>query len=202
MGTYSYTSKTGILKKFFNGISSNGVPNKITVQYLTALGYKSSNDRRIIPILKSLKFIDDSGKPTEKYLTYRDKNKSQKILGASLKEAYKELFSMYPDAEKRDLTTLQNFFATHTGAGESAAKAMVDTFKALCSMSDLEAGEEKWIQSSENNNKEEPTGSREEESYHNISFALTEGKKAKIILPSDISKEDIEKIKKMLDALI
>ncbi len=198
MAKYPYTLKTGNLKKFFQGIPSVGKPEKVTLQYLASLNFKSSNDRSLVPILKFLKFIDDAGTPTERYLQYRDRSKSKKVLGAAIQEAYSLLFRQYPDADQKDNSTLQNFFSTHTGLGEKAVKSIVETFKTLCSIADIQGGQE----IAEEMDQEELSGSGTDNvSYHNISLSLSNGKKAKIILPQDATLDDIERLKKMLDIL-
>jgi hypothetical protein len=198
MAKFPYTLKTGNLKKFFQNIPSVGKPDKVTQQYLSSLNYKSSNDRSIIPILKFLKFIDDTGSPTERYTQYRDRSKSKKILGAAIQESYPLLFKQYPDADQKDNSTLQNFFSTHTGLGEKAVKSIVETFKALCHIADIQGGQE----IAEEPGQEDVTGGGSEStSFHNISVSLSNGKKAKIILPQDASEDDIERLKKMLDVL-
>ena len=138
MGNYPYILKTGSIKKFLEKIPTVGVPDKITLRFLYALDFKTKNDRPLIPLLKVLKFLDDSGTPTERYKLYRDRSKSSQILGASIREAYSELFKVYPDAQNRDSQSLQNFFSTHTGLGERAIKSTVETFKTLSSMADFE----------------------------------------------------------------
>ncbi len=192
---FPYTLKSGSLKKYFEKIPSVGLEKKITLKYIESLGFKSSNDRSILPILKFLKFIDDSGAPTKKYEEYRDKSKSSKILGAAVKESYSALFRQYPDAENKEHSTLQNYFSTNSGLGKSAVKAMVETFKALCSIADLEGGEELTQEFKEDTS----TAEIEDTTYHNILLGLSTGKKAKLVIPRDIQQEDIEKLKKLLD---
>lgn len=199
MTKYPYTLKTGSLKKFFEKIPTIGEPSKVTQQYLVSLGFKSTNDRSIIRTLKLLGFIDDAGVPTNIYRMYRDKNKSAIILGVAIRKVYAHVFQQYPDAQNKDHETLQNYFSTHTGLGEIAVKSIVATFKALCAIGDVEQGEEVIAESNQINQSAMPD---EGSKYHNISFGLASGKKVKIIIPLDVTKEDIEKIKKLLDVLV
>ena len=199
MVKYPYTQNTGSLKKFLRQIPMLGKPEKVTQRYLVSIGFKSKNDRRIIPTLKFLKFIDNAGTPTEKYVQYRDKSKSKIVLGAAIQEGYIALFRQYPDADQKDNATLQNYFSTYTGLAEKSVKTMVDTFKALCTISDLQGGSE----ISGDAESEEGLGYVENDrtSFHNLSLSLSTGKKAKIIVPEDISEKDIEKLKSLLDVL-
>ncbi len=198
MANYPYTVKAGSLKKFLERIASVGLPDKVTVKYLYALDFKSTNDRAIIPILKFIKFLDSSGAPTDYYKKYRDTSKSAKILGKAIKEAYLELFKVYPDAQKQDNNLLRNFFSTNTGLGEKAIKSIVDTFKALCSLAkfdekSIEEDEEKVEESSDEDNLKSP--------LHSINFSLSNGRKARIIVPEDITEQEITKLKNLLNFL-
>ncbi|MBW3021698.1 DUF5343 domain-containing protein, partial [Candidatus Woesearchaeota archaeon] len=80
MANYPYILKTGSIKKFLEKVPSVGIPDKVTQKLLYSLGFKSTNDRAIIPVLKFLKFVDDAGVPTKRYTSYRDKSKSARIL--------------------------------------------------------------------------------------------------------------------------
>ena len=178
-------------------IPSIGIPDKVTLKDLFTLDFKSSNDRSILPILKFLKFLDSSGIPTERYRKYRDKSLSKKVLGEAINEGYKDLFKVYPDASEKDHHSLHNFFSTHTGLGERAIKSIVETFKALCSMADLESKGVEGVFSEEASNE----NSEPRSSLHSIDLALSDGRKAKIILPQDITVKEIDKLKKLLDIL-
>lgn len=136
---YPYILNTGRLKKFIEMIPRIGVPDKINTLTLPTLGFKSTNDRPIVKILKFINFIDDNGAPTQSYQDFRDTSKTKSIMASSIKKAYSELFKIHPDAHKKDDETLKNFFRPTTKAGEQVVSRMVDTFKALCSFADFEA---------------------------------------------------------------
>jgi hypothetical protein len=139
MVEYPYVLVPGKLKKFFEHIQNAGVPPKITIQYLTSVGYKSINDRAIIPVLKFINFLDTSGVPLERYTEFHNKKIAGMVMANSLKAAYKDLFDTYPDAYRKDDEALRNYFRTHTSAGDQVVKATVATFKALCELADFEA---------------------------------------------------------------
>lgn len=202
MAKYPYILKTGSLKKYFENIPIIGTPEKVSQKYLSSLGFTSSNERSIPNVLKFLGFIDDSGTPSDVYILYRDRSKSKKILGEAIVRSYSDLFKLYPDAHKKDYSALQNYFSTNTGLGLRAVQGIVETFKALCSLADIEAGE---VSATEDRNEEKLSQDSnnvvEQSSYHNLSFGLKNGKIAKVIIPQDIEKEDVERLKKLLDAL-
>lgn len=145
---YPYALVTGKLKKFLEHIQSGaGVPPKITTKYLPSVGFGSNNDRRIIPVLKFINFLDAGGIPTEEYRLFRDKGKAGGVMAKSLKAAYKELFETFPDAYRKDTEALRNYFRTHTNAGEQVVNATVATFKVLCEFADFEARTEEITES-------------------------------------------------------
>lgn len=134
MAKYPYTLNPGNLAKFLERMRSAGVPPKVTRDYLTQAGFKSSNDRAIINILKFIGFVDNSGTTTkDKYENFRNTNEGPKVLANSIRSSYSELFQMYPDAHQKDAEALRNFFSTHTKGGPNVLSAMVSTFKTLCS---------------------------------------------------------------------
>lgn len=138
MADYPYVKVQGNLKKVLSTIQSTGVPAKFTNKSLEAMGFKSSNDRAIIGVLKFIGFIDDTGTPTELWRRYRNKDIGSDVLGQALKSAYDDLFSLYPDAHLKESPALRNYFSVHTSVGEQALTAIVGTFKSLCELSMFE----------------------------------------------------------------
>jgi len=109
MAEYPYVQNTGRLKQFFSHIQSSAVPQKVTIKYLESVGFKSKNDRRIIPLLKFLQFIDSSQVPTELWRKYRDTKIAPNVLAQAIKKAYSKLFEIYPNAYRKDDEALRNF---------------------------------------------------------------------------------------------
>ena len=136
--TFPYTVKTGSLKDFIGKIQITNIPARVTSKHLESLGFKSTNDRAIISILKFISFLDSNGVPTDFYKNYRNTSKAKHVIAKAIKESYKPLFDVYPDAHRKDFETLRNFFSTHTSVGEKALKSTVFTFKALCGLGDFE----------------------------------------------------------------
>ena len=77
-----------IMQKLVEGTA----PPLFTVSHLRGIGFKSSNDQGVLPLLKDLGFLTPEGKPTQRYLDYRDKSRSKTVLGQALREAYEDLF--------------------------------------------------------------------------------------------------------------
>tara|TARA_R100001244_G_scaffold39766_7_gene35913 strand:- start:40943 stop:41470 length:528 start_codon:yes stop_codon:yes gene_type:complete len=100
-------------------------------------GYKSSNDRAIVGVLKFIGFLDQSGSPTE--LWRQARTKPEQATATGVRTGYKSLFQTFPDAERKDSESLTNFFKAKTDVGDAAIKMMVATFKALAQFGDFES---------------------------------------------------------------
>ncbi len=139
MADYPYTPNYGNLKKLLTTIQSAGVPGKVTGRYLESLGFKSKNDRSMIAVLKFIAFIDASGSTTDYWTRYRNKAQATQILAEAVRSAYADLFTTYPDADRKDTEALRNYFSTHTTVGGVALNAIVKTFQTLCELGDFGA---------------------------------------------------------------
>jgi hypothetical protein len=140
MADYPYTSNVGRFKMFLEKIRQSGVPEKVTRKVLESMGFKSKNDRSFIRILKFIGLLDPSGGTTELWQKFRNRKTGGAALGDALRRAYPELFTLYPDAHRKDSEALRDFFSSHTKLGEGAIKYMVDTFKTLADLCDIQAG--------------------------------------------------------------
>jgi len=57
MPEYAYTTVTGKIKPLLEKIRTVGVPPKVTEAWLKSLGFKSTNDRTLIGVLKFIGVI-------------------------------------------------------------------------------------------------------------------------------------------------
>lgn len=134
-----YTPSPKNVKQFFTAIQGLGTPPKVHNAYLPTIGFRSSNDRYLVGLSKSLGFVDTAGKPTQKWNDFKDKTKAPKVMADAIKTAYVDLYNTYPEAEKTADDKLQDYFASTSGVAASVAKLMVQTFKNLCEFADFEA---------------------------------------------------------------
>jgi hypothetical protein len=139
MADFPYVPNPAGLKKFFAHIQSAGVPEKVRIKYLETVGFKSTNDRYIIGVLKFLGLIDSSGVPTDVWQKYRNRSKAAAALGGAIQSAYDDLFGTYPDAYRKDNEALRNYFSPHTKVGERTLGLIVSTFKALCELANFDS---------------------------------------------------------------
>jgi hypothetical protein len=137
--TYPYTLSPDRLKSFILKIPTTKIPQKVDTKYLKSLGYTSSNDSRILTVLKFIGVLEKGGTPTDLWGKLRDKSEGPKALATAIQTQYCELFAVHPNAHEQDAEALRTFFRAHTGVGEQAVNKMVSTFRALCSIADFSA---------------------------------------------------------------
>lgn len=139
MADFPYTLVTGKLKSFLEKIQQAGRPDIVDKKWLASLGFHASNDATIIPILKFIGFVDQSGKPIDNiWLAYRgDKSRARKVLAEGICGGYAELFQTYPDAHQRSDSDLKSFFSTRSTAGAQVVSKTVTTFRTLCELADF-----------------------------------------------------------------
>src|ERR1017187_291059 len=90
--TNAYVLPTNRIPDLFSKIRDGQAPAGFTQQLLKDWGFKSTNDRAFVPLLKSLGFLSPDGKPTPRYHDYRDHSRSKPVMGQALKESYGDLF--------------------------------------------------------------------------------------------------------------
>lgn len=132
---FPYTQNTGNLISLIGQIGKNGVPSKFGRQDLPVWGYKSSNDRSIISVLKFIGFLDGAGAPTQLWIEARAQPEIATAKG--VRQGYQTLFQTFPDAERKDQEAITNFFKAKTTVGDAAIKMMVATFRALAQFGDF-----------------------------------------------------------------
>ena len=141
MSEYPHAHVSSKLKDFIDKIPSTGIPEKVTYSELTARGFKSTNDRSILGVLKYLHLVDAEGIPTENWNLYQNKSSNKILLGTLIRSAYSDLFAMYPEAQARTDEEIRNFVASKTKVGEDTVARIVTTFKTLCEMADFTAAD-------------------------------------------------------------
>lgn len=137
MTDYPYISSSSALKEFLDQIPKTGTPDKLARGELEARGFKSKNQRPIIPIMKFIGFVDDGGSPTPIYTNFKDPMQAGAIMASALRTAYADLFAMHPSAQSVDESALRSFFSTRTKGGSEVVDDLIATFKTLCEFADF-----------------------------------------------------------------
>ncbi len=132
---YMYTVKS--LPQMFEAIQKAQIPPRFTHDFLRTLGFKSTNDRSFINVLKGLGFLDANSVPTQAYRDYRDKKTAGGVLARQLRQAYRGLFLADENAHELSVEDLKGKFATLTSKDQSVVQKMASTFKALAAIADF-----------------------------------------------------------------
>lgn len=127
------------IEPIFEKIKSGTPPSKFTTSHLKSIGFTSSNDRGIIPLLKDLDFLSSDGTPTKRYFKFRDESQSQKVLGEALLDAYEDAFHVAENPNSADRKALEGKFKTEHGSSDNTASLQAATFLKLLSLADLDA---------------------------------------------------------------
>lgn len=136
--TSSYLTSTKNFEGIMNSILGARAPERFTNKFLEDLGYKSSNDRLITGVLKSLGLLGDTGEPTQRYYDFLDQTQSKKIIAIGIQEAYEDLFNLNRDAQNLSQDEVKNKLKTLTQGqkGDRVIESMAKTFKTLCDYAD------------------------------------------------------------------
>jgi hypothetical protein len=137
-----YVNAYNGIPKLFSKIKEAAVPPKFTVDFVsTALGFKSSSFRAMIPLLKRLGFIDQNNVPTQAYRDYRDDSQSGAVMAAQLREAYRQLFAANEYAYRLEKKDLQARLRSLLGAAENDVIVgyVASTFTELSKLAEWDA---------------------------------------------------------------
>ena len=137
---FPYTPSPKNVPELLDKIQTIGMPKvKVNLNYLKSLGFKSSYDTYLPPVLKFLGFVNADGSPTSIWQQYGVKNQARSVMASAIKNAYSVLFHTYEDAHAQTDTALVDFFKAQTGASDKDAGLLVQTFQNLCALGDFEA---------------------------------------------------------------
>lgn len=141
MPQYPYTPNPPTVKRFLLELPKIGVPSKVTQKSIEGMGFKSKNDRYLLGVLKALRFVTDSGEPTDRWRAYRDQVNGPRVLASALRDCYADVFETYPDAHAKDASTLRNFMAANTDSAKVTVDRMVQTFRNMAEVAAFDGQE-------------------------------------------------------------
>ena len=139
MLTRRYLTSTKNLPAIMEAIVAGTAPERFTQAHLKGIGFQSSNDRAVIPLLKDLGFLTDDGAPTDRYHEYRDQSRSKTVMAKALTDAYTDLFTINANPTKDDRPLIEGRFKSTHNASDRVAKEQATTFFALLPLADLQA---------------------------------------------------------------
>lgn len=137
----AYIQSTKRLPDVFQKIKNGQAPDRFTLQLLKDWGFKSTNDRAYVPLLKSINFLTADGVPTQRYHDYRDHSRSEAVMAEALREAYEDLFLISETPSASEKASYEGKFKSFHNTSENVASLMTKTFLALLDLADFNANE-------------------------------------------------------------
>ncbi len=125
------------IRPILNSIEAAAKPQKFSHVFLKKLGYSSSNDRAVIPLLKRLGFIRDDGTPTEHYNDLKDRTRRFIALAERIKALYSELYSINVEIHSQSDEEIKGAISRVTGKDATSVNRYFATFKALAQIADF-----------------------------------------------------------------
>jgi hypothetical protein len=135
----SYLIASQKTKDVLKAIQNAQAPKRFTFNFLESLGFKSTNDRLIIPVFKSLGLLNASGEPTTRYFAFLDAAQGPRVLAEGIREAYADLFQVNRKANDLPQADIKNKLKTLTQGkpSDSVLNNMARTFRALSQSADF-----------------------------------------------------------------
>lgn len=137
----SYLTSVKNLPDIFAAMQGAQAPEKFTQSFLESLEFKSTSDRLIIGLLKTLGFLDDAGKPKDRYFRFLDQTQSAKVIAEAVRDAYQDLFKVNVKANEMTKSDVINKLKTlgQGQIGDSVLDKMAMTFTALVKLGDFQS---------------------------------------------------------------
>ncbi len=137
--TTAYLVSGKNLGPFLDALRSAQAPKKLTITFLEQLGFKSTNDRLFIPLLKGLGFLDQQGVPTQRYFDFLDAMESKRVLAAGIRDAYEDLFRIKTNANTLSRAELEGKLRSLTQGklSDNVLKLTAKTFLELVKQADF-----------------------------------------------------------------
>jgi uncharacterized protein DUF5343 len=118
--------------KLFRNIAAAKRPETFSHKFLAdTLGLKSTTDRPLIALLKTLGFVDPAGKPTADYDALKNPDRANYAIGAAVRRAYAPLFAANENAHSLSPEQLRGLISQVAGTDEKMTKRIGYTLSAL-----------------------------------------------------------------------
>lgn len=137
----SYLTSVKNLPDIFAAMQGAQAPERFTQNFLESLEFKTTSDRLIIGMLKALGFLDDAGKPKDRYFRFLDQTQGSKVIAEAVRDAYQDLFKVNVKANEMTKSDVINKLKTlgQGQIGDSVLDKMAMTFTALVKLGDFQS---------------------------------------------------------------
>ncbi len=128
------------VSKLFERILEAKQPDTFNHPYMQeTIGLKGTADRALISMLKTLGFIDASGKPNASYALLKNKSTAGAAIADAVRRAYAPLFEANERANELGGDELKGLIAQTSGTDSDATNRIFYTFQALTKAGDFKA---------------------------------------------------------------
>jgi len=183
---FKYVYSTKHINTVLTKVRETGRPDKLTNTYMREDWLlKDARMSAVLDILRDMNFVDSNGIPTELYAEYQNPALSKKALAKGIKNAYPELFKVYPDAHNLDKQLITGYFKQKTGAEKSVLTKIVSTFTTFCNLADFSLDAEQSSSTQE---------TEIEEHFLNVNTMIPITMNIQIVIPSDATREQYDNI--------
>jgi hypothetical protein len=151
-----YLASNKNVPTIFEKIASAKVPETFTHGFLqNTIGLKSTADRQLIPLLRHLGFINQSGTPTDSYRLIKSNQKKAAAIAAGIRHAYAPLFDSDQTAHTLTGEKLKSLVAQVAGTDDDMTARIASTFTALAKLGDFAAESPEGGKSTKEGDKDE-----------------------------------------------
>jgi len=138
-----YLSSNKNVETLFAKIQSAKIPDKFNHHFLqTTIGLKGSNDRPVIPLLRTLDFLDQSSAPTPAYRLLKNSESAKGAIATAIRHSYAPLFEANEEAHKLTGDKLKGLIAQVAGTDDDMTARIASTFSALVKLASFTAAKE------------------------------------------------------------
>lgn len=135
-----YLSSYKNVATLFAKIAAAKQPEAFSHQFLyQTLGLKNNSDRGLIPLLRSLGFIDATGKPTAAYSLLKNSTKAPFAVADGVRLAYRPLFDANESAHSLPSDELKGLVGQIAGSDEDMTSKITGTLRALIALGNFSA---------------------------------------------------------------
>ncbi|WP_419552860.1 DUF5343 domain-containing protein [Candidatus Poriferisodalis sp.] len=102
-----------------------GTPPRFTHEFLSStLGFRSSNDRGFVKVLRALGMLTSDGTPTGRYNAFKNQHSGGRTMADALRDGWSHLYLADQAAHEKSTSEPQEIFKTVTGKGDAVARKM------------------------------------------------------------------------------
>jgi len=192
----AYLTSAKNLPAILRAIQAAKAPPQFNRKVLVSLEFKAPSDRKIIGVLKALKFVSDDGAPTERYYAFLDRTQGPGILADGIRDAYADLFQVNINAQNLTKGELINNFRTLSQGqlSDSVVNKVTMTFTELCKLADFQTSPPK-DEDSKRHDEGAPDGKIKEEQAENSGWreARVDGRVYRVQVVSPKSDDQAER---------